>query len=126
VQDWVDSSYALFVDRVAQGRRLSRERVGELARGRVWSGQQALERGLVDKLGGFSEAIQAAKARAGLASGDDIVLDDPGKREVNVAPVLEFLPGALKSVPERTVRVLSLIGEPGTIRAALPFDLEVN
>ena len=126
MQEWVDASYRLFIDRVAQGRHLSRERVGELARGRVWTGQQALERGLVDKLGGFREAIQAAKVRAGIAPDDPIVLEDPGKRELGVAPVLQFLPGALRSFSERTLRALSLLGEPGTIRAALPFDLEVN
>ncbi|HWE22776.1 MAG TPA: signal peptide peptidase SppA [Myxococcales bacterium] len=126
MQQWVDASYALFVERVAQGRHMPRERVAELARGRVWSGQQALERGLVDKLGGFRDAIAAAKVRAGIAPDDPVVVDDPGKREVSVAPVLQFLPGALKSISERTVRALSLLGEPGTVRAALPFDLEVN
>jgi len=61
-----------------------------------------------------------------MAPDDPIVLEDPGKRELGVAPVLQFLPGALRSFSERTLRALSLLGEPGTIRAALPFDLEVN
>jgi protease IV len=126
MQRWVDTFYAQFVDRVAEGRRLSRERVEELARGRIWSGQQALERGLVDKLGGLREAIQAAKVRAGIAPEDPVLLDDEGKREVSVAPALQLLPGALRPVSTRTLRALSLLGQPGTVRAVLPFDLEVN
>jgi protease-4 len=126
MQQWVDVFYEQFVERVAQGRHLPRERVGELARGRVWSGQQAVERGLIDKLGGLREAIQAAKVRAGIAPEELVVLDDPGKREVSVAPVLQLLPGALRPMSARTVRALSLLGGPGTVRAALPYDLEVN
>jgi len=126
MQQWVDAFYVQFLDRVAQGRHLSRERVGELAGGRVWSGQQALERGLVDKLGGLRQAIQAAKVRAGIGPEEAVTLDDPGKREVSVAPVLELLPGALRPMSSHAVRALSLLGAPGTVRAALPFDLEVN
>jgi protease-4 len=126
MQAWVDVFYGQFVDRVAQGRHLPRERVEELARGRVWSGQQAIERGLIDKLGGLREAIQAAKVRAGIAPEEQVTLDDPGKRELGVAPVLQLLPGALRPASERAVRALSLLGVPGTLRAALPFDLEVN
>jgi protease-4 len=126
MQGWVDVFYEQFVDRVAQGRRLSRERIDVLGRGRVWSGQQALERGLVDKLGGLREAIQAAKLRARIAPEDPVLLDDPGKRVVSLGPTLQLLPGALRPIPTRTLRALSLLGEPGTVRAALPFDLEVN
>jgi protease-4 len=126
MQGWVDVFYQQFLDRVAQGRRLPRERVDELARGRVWSGQQALERGLVDKLGGLREAIQAAKVRARIAPDAPVLLDDPGKREVSIGPALQLLPGALRPISARALRALSLLGEPGTVRAVLPFDLEVN
>src|SRR6266849_3972911 len=77
LQGWVEAFYDQFVDRVAEGRHLPRERVDELGRGRVWTGHQALERGLVDKMGGLREAIEAAKARAGLAP-DEPLLDDQG------------------------------------------------
>jgi len=67
VQRTVDESYQLFLDRVAQGRNLDKARVDELGRGRIWSGASAVELGLVDALGGLSEAIARAKSRAGLA-----------------------------------------------------------
>ncbi|HMC33326.1 MAG TPA: S49 family peptidase, partial [Myxococcales bacterium] len=126
LQEWVDAFYGQFLDRVAEGRRLPRERVDELGRGRVWSGNQALERGLVDKIGGLREAIAAAKSRAGIAQDEPVLLDDEGKREVSFLPALQVLPGSFRPLSARVLRALSLLGEPGTLRAILPFDLEVN
>ncbi len=57
----MDRTYEEFVQRVSTGRRLPAARVREIARGRVWTGAQARSLGLVDQLGGLSEAI--AKAR---------------------------------------------------------------
>jgi protease-4 len=58
--------YTLFVSRVAAGRAMSADEVNAVARGRVWTGEQASSNGLVDELGGFSAAVAAAKAAAGL------------------------------------------------------------
>jgi protease-4 len=61
----VDSIYDLFVERVAVGRTLAPERGNERGRGRVWTGAQAGERGLVDELGGLRAATRSAKIAAG-------------------------------------------------------------
>ena len=58
---WMDRIYANFIARVAEGRKLPPERVAEIARGRVWTGAQARELGLVDEIGGFYQAVAAAK-----------------------------------------------------------------
>uniref|UniRef100_B0SZG0 Signal peptide peptidase SppA, 67K type n=1 Tax=Caulobacter sp. (strain K31) TaxID=366602 RepID=B0SZG0_CAUSK len=63
---WMDRIYAGFVGRVAEGRHLPPERVREIAKGRVWTGVQAKQLGLVDELGGFYEAVEKAKSLAGL------------------------------------------------------------
>jgi protease-4 len=60
-------TYADFTQRVADGRDLPLERVLEIARGRVWTGAQALDLGLIDEIGGFRDAVDAAKQLAGLA-----------------------------------------------------------
>lgn len=60
------SMYDRFIDVVAAGRMLSRERVAEVAEGRVWSGRQAQDQGLVDKLGGLEDALAEAKRQAGI------------------------------------------------------------
>ncbi|MDD3838268.1 MAG: signal peptide peptidase SppA [Phenylobacterium sp.] len=63
---WMDQIYENFVTRVATGRELPVERVREIARGRVWTGAQARDLGLVDEVGGFYQAVEKAKALAGL------------------------------------------------------------
>ncbi len=59
-----DAIYQDFTGKVAQGRDLTLEQVDEIARGRVWTGADAFERGLVDELGGFWTAVDSAKELA--------------------------------------------------------------
>ncbi len=66
--------YDSFVERVAAARRMSREAVEAVGRGRVFTGAQAVEHGLVDKLGGFQEALAAAKELAGLGRDEPVQL----------------------------------------------------
>jgi protease-4 len=66
LQEWLDRVYTDFVGKVAQGRNLPLEQVREAAKGRIWSGADALEQGLVDSLGGMPEAIALAKKAAGI------------------------------------------------------------
>jgi protease-4 len=66
VRGLIGESYALFKERVGAARGMTAQQVEEVARGRVWTGQQALERGLVDELGGFETALRRAKQLAGL------------------------------------------------------------
>jgi protease IV len=66
ISNHLDAIYADFTGKVAEGRRMTRERVHELARGRVWTGADALENGLVDELGGLDHAASIARRRAGL------------------------------------------------------------
>ena len=66
LQGLVNDIFAQFVDVVAEGRRLSRQKVLELADGRVFTGRQAKEAGLVDELGTFEDAAELAASLAGL------------------------------------------------------------
>ena len=62
----VDSIYEIFLSRVAQGRGMTRDQVHAIAQGRVWTGQKAVELGLVDRLGNLDEALKVAADMAGL------------------------------------------------------------
>lgn len=62
----VHSAYDVFINKVAEARSMDVGRVDDVAQGRVWIGTDALELGLVDKLGGIDDAIASAAARAGL------------------------------------------------------------
>jgi protease-4 len=66
VEAEADLFYTDFVERVAHGRNLSVDAVDAVARGRVWTGADALEHGLVDELGGLRTAVRKAKVLAGL------------------------------------------------------------
>jgi len=66
----VEDAYRVFVRKVAAARGLTYEQADSIARGRVWIGADARERGLVDKIGGIDEAVAAAAALAGLEGTD--------------------------------------------------------
>jgi protease-4 len=68
IQASIDHVYADFTQRVATARKTTPEKINEVAQGRVWTGTQALERGLVDKLGSYREALAAAGTRGKLGS----------------------------------------------------------
>ena len=74
VEAEADLFYDDFVNRVAQARGLTVEQVEEVARGRVWTGADALERGLVDELGGLRTAVRRAKVLAGLDADAEVLL----------------------------------------------------
>ncbi|MBB4127403.1 protease-4 [Xanthomonas translucens] len=70
IQSVINKGYADFTGKVAQARNKPVEAIDQVARGRVWSGAQAKERGLVDAFGGFKDAVADAAARAKLGDRD--------------------------------------------------------
>lgn len=81
---YMASIYDLFKQRVADGRNMSVDEVEEIARGRVWTGRQACEIGLVDELGDFQVAVNRAKLLAGLPLDDTVpvVPIEPPKKHI--------------------------------------------
>ena len=67
LQGWLDRVYNDFTTKVAAGRQLPKERVLEIAKGRIWTGEDAKERGLVDELGGFPVALRLTREAIGRA-----------------------------------------------------------
>ena len=74
LRDDVQHTYDRFLSRVAEGRKLETAAVDKVARGRVWTGEQALGIGLVDRLGGIPEAVLVAKEKLGLDAAADVLL----------------------------------------------------
>lgn len=66
IQRSVNRTYDTFLQRVADGRKLSKAQVDSIGQGRVWTGEQAVANGLVDRLGSIDDAIAAAAKKAGL------------------------------------------------------------
>ena len=74
LQEQLQSFYDQFVERVAQSRHTTPEKIDALARGRVWTGEQAKENWLVDALGGIDRALSLAKERANIPAESDVEL----------------------------------------------------
>jgi protease IV len=112
VEAEADLFYTDFVRRVAQGRNLSEQQVDAVARGRVWTGADAAEHGLVDELGGLRAAITRAKVLAGLdPDADARIISYPG------ASLLEFLrprPSSQPAAASLTDAAGALIGQSVT------------
>jgi protease-4 len=73
IQGSVDEAYDQFIDIVAKGRKLPRSEVESMATGWVWSGEAGKELGLVDKLGTYKDALDAAAKRGGIDGDYDVV-----------------------------------------------------
>ena len=100
--------YDQFVEKVAEARHTTPEKIDQIAQGRVWTGQQAKHVGLVDRLGGLQDAIAVAKQRANVAADAEIELVVyPPRRSF-----YEVLSESFDSPAERSTSesILSLLG----------------
>ena len=94
VQSVIDKGYRDFIGRVAEARKQSVAQVDTIARGRVWSGAQAMERGLVDELGGLQMALDDAARRAKLGKPGQFPVRYIEKR---LSPFAQFFDGFVHS-----------------------------
>ena len=91
MQEDTDDFYITFLEKVAKGRGMSVDAVNEIAQGRIWLGDKALELGLVDKIGDMDDAIAAA---AGMAELDNYRLTEyPRTKEPIEQLIDEFTKG---------------------------------
>lgn len=133
IQEYMQAFYDQFVEKAAQARHMTPERVDQVAQGRVWTGRQAKQVGLVDELGGLDRAIAVAKQRATIAPDAEVelVIYPPRKSVYELVAEQFRTPsdsvslGALLGVNER--RALGAIAAPlrwfrrGEPLALLPF-----
>lgn len=116
IQSQIDKGYRDFLDGVSQGRGLPMEQVEKLAEGRVWSGQDAQQLGLVDEMGGLRRASEIAAELAGLQAG--------AWRLVERAPATPFNLGLLKPFFGRLQLDLPLLRNAAIQRLMQTTDLE--
>ena len=133
VDDFMQGFYDQFVEKVAESRHTTPERIDAIAQGRVWTGQQARELGLVDQLGGLETAVSVAKQRARIPADEDVELVIyPPRRSFYEALAGRFAPssatGALATVLGRgEARALASLTAPmrmfrrGEPLALMPF-----
>lgn len=130
----LEDGYHAFLERVSAARGMSTEEAHEVAQGRVWSGRMALEKGLVDELGGLHRSLELAKEKAGFDPGAraELVIY-PEKRSVFQAFLSSLTEtrtqGALR--PEEAVSrspVLALLtgGSPPALMALMPYRIQIR
>jgi protease-4 len=111
LQTALDRIYADFTSKVAHGRQLPKEKVLEIAKGRIWSGEDARNLGLVDELGGFRTALELAKKAANIPETEDVTIKVFPPRKSLVQLLAERLMGRAPESGEyrALVRALELI-----------------
>ncbi len=138
IKDKLRYYYGRFVSAVAKGRRMKTEAVDAVARGRVWTGAQAMDKGLVDRMGGVVDAIVEAKKRAGLRDDDRVeIVTLPIERASWLGQVLRIAGGSVHlGAGTPTLTDLPLLGDmlrmlPGSLlvnpdvpQARLPFAIQ--
>ncbi|MFX0555381.1 signal peptide peptidase SppA [Maribacter sp. CXY002] len=135
VQEGIEDTYNTFLERVAAGRKISMEQVDEMAQGRVWSGVQAREIGLVDELGTLEDAISEA---ANMAKLEDYGIRKYPKYKSSFEQFIEDISGASAKAKEKILReeigdevygilkeVKSFTEQKG-VQARMPFTLNIK
>jgi protease IV len=123
--------YDLFVQRVAEGRGLSPEDVDGIGGGRVWTGEQAQERGLVDDLGGFLAAIDAAKVACDIPTSEKVGLVFYPRRKPLVERLLHLLEVRVQATVPAWMREMGGLLKayefpPGSILTMMPTQFVVH
>ncbi|HEX2394127.1 MAG TPA: signal peptide peptidase SppA [Bacteroidales bacterium] len=132
LQKMVDDTYNTFVSRVSDGRTMAYSEVDKIGEGRVWSGKNALDIGLVDVIGGLSDAINLAAEKAGLK--DDYRLVNLPRLEDPFTQVMKELTGDVRdriikrefSEQYKYYSFVKNLFNNDRIQARMPFEMTVH
>lgn len=132
LQAYIEKGYDLFLTRCAEGRNMPKDSMALYAEGRVWTGNQAKEIGLVDELGGIEKAIEIAAELANLGK-SYVIFEYPKMR----SRIDELLKPAKEELAARTLKeylgdsyelftILKDLKEQDYVQARIPFDLNIK
>ncbi len=129
IQRGVNEGYETFTKKAADARGMTQDELKKIASGRVWSGQQALENGLVDELGGFKEAIELAAEAAGIE--DDYTVSYYPKQKPFIEEVLEKMNTKIKVTlfgveVDPLLKTVKELNNHKGLQARLPGNLEIR
>jgi protease-4 len=135
VQEGIEHTYDTFLQRVADGRKMSVEAVDEIAQGRVWSGVDAKELGLVDEIGNLDDAIAAAAEMVNLESYGvrkypkyksdfERIMEDFGGAKARVGEA--FIKEELGNEAFQVLKEFKQLSEQKGIQARMPFTLNIK
>lgn len=132
--------YGVFISKAAEGRNMTKDEMHAVAQGRVWTGIQALENGLIDSLGGLDNAVEKAAELANVGEGysverlprtkdfmEQLMEEFAGTPGANASAIgmREAVPAPLRN-PLKTAWMLGEVTKGGGAAAMLPWSLEVH
>jgi protease-4 len=132
IQNSVESGYEMFTSKAAEGRNMTIDELKAIASGRVWTGSQAKENGLVDVLGNLNDAIQIAAEKAGVA--DDFKIRFYPEQKTLLEDLMDEIDGGVQvrmmknklgdmyPYAEMIEKVKSMHG----MQARMLFEVEIN
>jgi len=128
-RDWIQKSlqdtYAQFTQGVARGRHMTVEAVDKIGKGRVWSGAQAKDLGLVDELGGMDRAIEVAKQLAHIPANESVRIERFPREKTFFEMLFERERSMSESASiEATLR--RVLAAAGPVQARVPYDLRIR
>ncbi|BDD03831.1 signal peptide peptidase SppA [Aureibacter tunicatorum] len=133
MQAQIDRGYEIFTSLVSKGRRMSIDRVKEYAEGRVWTGEQAQKRGLVDIIGGMNTAIDIAAQKAELGKGEYKVEFYPPSRTFFEELIQSYNDDTELALIQKHageyapyIKQIKSMKEMKGIQARLPYILEID
>lgn len=126
----VDEFYQTFISRVAEGRKMSTEEIDKIGQGRVWSGLNALEIGLVDEIGGINDAVKKAVEFAGIDK--YVIREYPEKSDFVAQIVKEVSENSSTNVIKETLgenykyyKTIETVKNMSGIQARMEYELEI-
>ena len=120
---WLDRVYADFTGKVADGRHIPKDRVLQIAKGRIWSGEDAKALGLVDELGGFPEALALAKKAARIPAAEEVNLQVFPKKKTAFQSFLDAVGGETPESSEQSAEATALVR---ALRAVQPVARQLR
>jgi protease IV len=127
---WIEKSlnetYGDFTKGVAAGRKMTVEAVDKVGKGRVWSGSQAKELGLVDELGGLDRAIDVAKDLAKIPSSESVHIERYPRQKSFLQQLLEREKDQLNESESLESFLHELVAHMEPIQARIPYDLRIR
>lgn len=129
IQGRIERGYDLFISRCASGRGMTKEQINEIGQGRVWTGEQAIQIGLVDELGGLDTAIEVAANLAGIY--DYQTIDVAGRKDfwsdflqTQIDEVKLSLVKSTLGTDYEYVKILHTMRSSHGIQARIPYDMK--
>lgn len=131
MQQNIEDGYDLFISHVAEGRNMTKEQVDEIGQGRVWSGENAKELGLIDEFGGLQDAVKLAAEIAGLENYRTVSLP------AQLDPFQQLLKGRTDNLRARFIKnelgenykfyeYLKRFSQMDGLQARMPYELAVK